>query len=119
MEGLILILVSVIAGGIVVAGILMWLPGAIVALRMRIFTRVNGDEGIAIPGALFDASHFMQLYSHPAARGRSRGAGLSDLFWYWLSPGPYIHQEHLEDGVGYEEVARATSSYPTPSSRCS
>jgi hypothetical protein len=87
---------------------LSWLPRAIVALRTRIFTRINGDEGITIPGPLVAASHFMRLYSHPAAHGRSRGAALSDLFWYWLAPGPEMHQEHLEDGERYEEVARAT-----------
>jgi hypothetical protein len=100
--------VAVVAGIVVLASLPSWLPRAIIALRMRIFTRINGDEGIAIPGALVDASHFMQLYSHPAAHGRSRGAALSDLFWYWLSPGPHMHQEHLEDGEQYEEVARAT-----------
>ena len=85
-----------------------WLPAAIVALRMRVFTRINGEEGIPIPGELVDATHFKQVYSHPAANGRSRGAALSDLFWYWLSPGPEMHQEHLEPGKRYEEVARTT-----------
>jgi hypothetical protein len=75
---------------------------------MRIFTRVNGEEGVGIPGELVDASLFKQVYSHPAADGRSRGAALSDLFWYWLSPGPEMHQEHLEPGEKYEEVARTT-----------
>ena len=42
--------------------------------------------------------------------GRSRGAVLSDLFWYWLSPGAEIHQEHLEPGPTYEVVARTTRS---------
>src|SRR5204863_9409310 len=40
--------------------------------------------------------------------GRSRGAGLSDLFWYWLAPGPQMHQEHLEPGERYRMVARTT-----------
>jgi hypothetical protein len=75
---------------------------------MRIFTLVNGDESVAIPGRTVDASHFKDVYSHPAANGRSRGAALSDLFWYWLSPGPELHQEHLEPGPRYDEVARAT-----------
>src|ERR1700674_3994925 len=91
-----------------VASLPYWLPAAIVALRMRIFTRINGEEGIPIPGTLVDAAHFKQVYSHPAANGRSRGAALSDLFWYWLSPGPEMHQEHLEPGEKYEEVARTT-----------
>ncbi|MEO3870158.1 hypothetical protein ABGB18_15200 [Nonomuraea sp. B12E4] len=33
---------------------------------------------------------------------------LSDLFWYWLSRGPEMHQEHLEAGERYESVARVT-----------
>ena len=85
-----------------------WLPTKIQALRARIFTRINGEEGIAIPGELVDATHFKQVYSHPAADGRSRGAVLSDLFWYWLSPGPEMHQEHLENGSLYQEVERTT-----------
>jgi hypothetical protein len=85
-----------------------WLPRAIVALRARIFIRINGDEGIAIPGPLIDIAAFTRVYAHPAADGRSRGAVLSDLFWYWLSPGAELHQEHLEPGQRYEEVARTT-----------
>ncbi|MFC6084870.1 cytochrome P450 [Sphaerisporangium aureirubrum] len=84
-----------------------WLPPAVIALRMRLFARINGTEGIAIPGDL-DVSRFLEVYSHPAADGRSRGAALSDLFWYWLSPGAEIHQEHLEPGPLYDEVARCT-----------
>jgi cytochrome P450 len=30
---------------------------------------------------------------------------------YWLSPGPEIHQEHLEPGERYEEVARVTRQF--------
>jgi cytochrome P450 len=33
---------------------------------------------------------------------------LSDLFWYWLAPGPQVHQEHLEPGPRYDDVARTT-----------
>jgi hypothetical protein len=84
------------------------LPKAIVALRMRVFTAINGDAGIAIPGPDFDVSAFRQIYAHPAANGRSRGASLSDLFWYWLAPGPEVHQEHLEPGERYDEVAATT-----------
>ncbi|WP_372506042.1 hypothetical protein [Actinomadura madurae] len=73
-----------------------WLPGRIVALRGWVFARVNGDEGIAVPGDMIGVEHFRDVYSHPAAGGRSRGAALSDLFWYWLSPGAHVHQEHLE-----------------------
>ncbi|HEU4422911.1 MAG TPA: cytochrome P450 [Pilimelia sp.] len=85
-----------------------WLPRSVVALRMWLFARINGAEGIAIPGDLVDASRFLEVYSHPAACGRSRGAALSDLFWYWLSPGPEVHQEHLEPGPRYDSVARCT-----------
>ena len=88
------------------------LPQAVVALRMRVFTWVNGDEGIPIPGPLVDADHFVEVYSHPAANGRSRGAALSDLFWYWLAPGPHVHQEHLEAGERYDEVAPPDGSSP-------
>ena len=81
-------IVDWIAGGLFVASLPYWIPAVVIALRMRIFTRVNGEEGVAIPGELVDASLFKQVYSHPEADGRSRGAALSDLFWYWLSPGP-------------------------------
>jgi hypothetical protein len=103
-----LTLAIALAGSLLVLSLPYWLPATVLSLRMRIFTRINGEEGMAIPGKLVDSSRFKQLYSHPAANGRSRGAGLSDLFWYWLSPGPEIHQEHIEPGEMYEEVARAT-----------
>jgi len=100
--------ILIAASLLVIAGLPYWLPAAIVALRMRIFTRINGEEGIPIPGKMVDAARLKQVYSHPAANGRSRGAALSDLFWYWLSPGPEMHQEHLEAGEKYQEVARTT-----------
>jgi hypothetical protein len=81
---------------------------AVVRLREWIFQRVNGTEGIPVPGPLVGAEHFERVYSDPAADGRSRGAGLSDLFWYWLAPGPQMHQEHLEPGDRYQTVARTT-----------
>lgn len=87
------------------------LPRAVVALRMRIFAAVNGDEGIPVPGPLVGAEKFRAVYSHPAANGRSRGAALSDLFWYWLAPGPQVHQEHLESGARYDAVARTTRRF--------
>ena len=99
---------SFCAGLLVVVSLPYWLPTTIQALRARIFTRINGEEGIAIPGKIVDAAHFKQVYSHPAANGRSRGATLSDLFWYWLSPGPEMHQEHIENGLLYQEVERTT-----------
>ncbi len=105
-----LVLGIVIAGAAFAVSLPSWLPRAVVAVRARIFICINGEEGIAIPGKLVGASRFKQVYSHAAAGGRSRGAALSDLFWYWLSPGPEIHQEHLEAGARYEEVAQATRS---------
>lgn len=88
-----------------------WLPPAIIRLRGWVFTRINGEEGIAVPGPLVPASQFRALYAHPAASGRSKGATLSDLFWYWLSPGADIHQEHLEAGPRYEDVAQVTRRF--------
>ncbi|MFH8592681.1 cytochrome P450 [Streptomyces rimosus] len=85
-----------------------WLPRSVVAARVALFARINGDEGIVFPSADVPADRFEEIYSHPAANGRSRGAALSDLFWYWLAPGPEVHQEHLEDGPRYDEVARTT-----------
>ncbi len=93
---------------LVVASLPRWLPTAVIALRERIFASINGDEGIPVPGPLVDVSRFREVYAHPAANGRSRGAALSDLFWYWLAPGPHVHQEHLEPGPRYDEVARTT-----------
>ena len=103
-----LILAVAILVAALFASLPLWLPAAVLALRIRIFTWINGVEGVAIPGKRVDAAQFKRLYSHPAANGRSRGAALSDLFWYWLSPGAELHQEHLEPGENYEEVARTT-----------
>nr|MDT0661975.1 cytochrome P450 [Micromonospora sp. DSM 115978] len=85
-----------------------WLPAAVVRLREWVFARVNGVEGIPVPGPAVGMEHFERVYSDPAADGRSRGAGLSDLFWYWLAPGPHMHQEHLEPGERYRIVAATT-----------
>ncbi|WP_202124974.1 cytochrome P450 [Actinomadura physcomitrii] len=103
-----LIAAVTVAVAAVLASLPSWLPRAVVALRVAIFARVNGEEGVPIPGDLVGADRFREVYSHPAADGRSAGAPLSDLFWYWLAPGPHVHQEHLEPGDRYEEVARAT-----------
>ncbi len=107
----------IVAALAVLASLPFWLPRVVVALRMRVFARVNGSEGIAIPGELVDTTRFLELYSNPAANGRSRGAALSDLFWYWLSPGPEVHQEHLEPGPRYDEVAHCTRRILTMPSR--
>ena len=96
------------AAVVVLASLPYWLPRLVVAVRMWLFARINGAEGIAVPGDLVDVSQFLEVYAHPAAGGRSRGAALSDLFWYWLSPGAEVHQEHLERGPRYDEVARCT-----------
>ena len=93
------------------------LPARVVALRGRVFAAVNGDDAITFPNERIGADRFEEVYAHPAARGRSRGAGLSDLFWYWLSPGPEVHQEHLEDGPRYEDVARTTLRFLSGSSK--
>jgi hypothetical protein len=85
-----------------------WLPDRVVALRGRIFAAVNGDRALTLPNERYGPEVFEKVYAHPAAGGRSRGAGLSDLFWYWLGPGPEVHQEHLEAGPRYEEVAATT-----------
>ena len=99
----------IVLAALVAAGTLpRWLPPAVIRLREWIFTRVNGTEGIPVPGPLVGAEDFERLYSDPAADGRSTGAGLSDLFWYWLAPGPQMHQEHLEPGERYRTVARTT-----------
>jgi hypothetical protein len=103
-------------GVLVLAGIVLlaagslprWLPTTVIRLREWLFAKVNGGEGIPVPGPLVGAEHFERVYAHPAADGRSRGAGLSDLFWYWLAPGPQMHQEHLEPGERYRIVARTT-----------
>ncbi|MFB9203131.1 cytochrome P450 [Nonomuraea spiralis] len=94
-----------------------WLPRAVTALRVWLFARINGTEGVPVPGDLVDVSRFLEVYGHPAARGRSRGAALSDLFWYWLSPGADVHQEHLEPGPRHAEVAACTRRVLTLPSR--
>ncbi|MEU8059949.1 cytochrome P450 [Microbispora bryophytorum] len=97
-----------VAAAVVVISLPRWLPGRVVVLRGWVFTRINGEESIAVPGDLVGVDRFREVYSHPAASGRSKGAVLSDLFWYWLSPGPEMHQEHLEAGERYDAVALAT-----------
>ncbi|GAA2678002.1 MULTISPECIES: cytochrome P450 [Actinosynnema] len=85
-----------------------WLPQRVVALRGKVFEKVNGDRVLTLPDERHGPEVFERVYADPAADGRSRGAGLSDLFWYWLAPGPEVHQEHLEPGPRYEDVARFT-----------
>lgn len=87
------------------------LSRAVVGLRTRIFAAVNGPEGVPVPGPQVSVDQFRAVYEHPAANGRSAGAGLSDLFWYWLAPGPQVHQEHLEAGPRYDSAARTTRRF--------
>ena len=96
------------AGALTVLTAPRWLPARVVALRARVFAKVNGDNAITFPNELAGPDRFREIYGHPAANGRSKGAALSDLFWYWLSPGPEVHQEHLEAGPRYDDVARTT-----------
>ncbi len=84
-----------------------WLPERVVAFRGAIFTLVNGQEGTPVLQRQ-GAADFLRVYGDAAANGRSHGAGLSDLFWYWLAPGPEVHQEHLEPGPRYDQAARTT-----------
>ncbi|GGK80362.1 cytochrome P450 [Mangrovihabitans endophyticus] len=100
--------IGVAAGLLAAISVPRWLPPRVIRLREWIFTKVNGEEGVAVPGPMVGAEHFERVYGDPAADGRSRGAGLSDLFWYWLAPGPHMHQEHLEPGPAYQTVARTT-----------
>ncbi|MFC0597552.1 cytochrome P450 [Streptomyces palmae] len=85
-----------------------WLPRSVVALRGTVFARVNGQDTLTFPSPSFGPERFTEVYGHPGAVGRSKGAALSDLFWYWLAPGPQVHQEHLEPGARYAEVAATT-----------
>lgn len=105
---MVLAIVLVVLVVALLASLPYWLPARIVALRGWIFAKVNGDEGISVPGPRIGMDDFLRVYADPAANGRSRGAVLSDLFWYWLAPGPHVHQEHLEPGPRYHEVARTT-----------
>ena len=85
-----------------------WLPPLVVRLRMSLFARINGGETLTLPDGALGPEAFRRIYAHPATSGRSRGARLSDLFWYWLAPGPEMHQEHLENGPRYEKIAGLT-----------
>ena len=87
-----------------------WLPRVLIKLRTLIFVWANGKRGVHMPSTKFTADDYKQAYAHPAASGRSEGAPLSDLFWYWLSPGAEIHQEHLENGPRYKALSSFTFS---------
>jgi hypothetical protein len=83
-----------------------WLPPLVVRLRTWIFTRINGDAALLLPNETLGAQAFRELYANSSLGGRSAGAALSDLFWYWLAPGPEMHQEHLENGPRYDAIAQ-------------
>ncbi len=87
-----------------------WLPNLVIQLRMSIFTKVNGEEGIQVPGKEIKASEFKKIYANKSLKGRSKGANLSNLFWYWLAPGPEMHQEHIEEWDNYKEIAAVTKN---------
>ena len=64
-----------------------------------------------LPNDTVGIEQYKALYAHPHARLRSKQntVGLSDLFWYFLCPGPDIHQEHVESGTAlYNAVAETT-----------
>jgi hypothetical protein len=69
---------------------------------------VDSGEGLQVPNAEINEHGFRALYRSRASRGRSEGAGLSDLFWYFLSPGPEIHPEQVEDGPKYDQINLVT-----------
>lgn len=100
--------VLIAAGVAVAASLPNWLPRLVVTARGRVFAAVNGDEGIAVPGPRVDASRLRELYEHPAAKGRGPGSRLSDLLWYWMSPGAHVHQEQMESGPLHSELTRCT-----------
>jgi hypothetical protein len=62
-----------------------WLPPFLIAVRFRLLTDINGDEGIQLPNKDFGVTDdvFKWLYNHKSAQGRSQQAnyGLSDFFW--------------------------------------
>ncbi len=86
------------------------LPRLFIGLRFFIFTHINREKGIQIPNKTWGPEYFKTLYAHPHVRGKSEGAELSDLFWYFLSPGAHMHQEHLEEGDDYEKLAAYSKS---------
>lgn len=108
-----LMILVVLISTVALASLPYWLPPLVVGLRMELFTRINGQEALQLPNQELGPAAFRELYSHHAAGGRSRGARLSDLFWYWLAPGPEMHQEHIENGPRYDKIARLTRSILT------
>lgn len=87
-----------------------WIPPLVIRARKSLFTAVNGHDGISIPGPKVSATQLQKIYSHPAACGRAQGSKLSDLIWYWVSPGAHTHQEQVENGALYDEISQSTRS---------
>ena len=85
-----------------------WLPHRVATLRNRLFTSVNGVEGLMLPNQAIGPEEALRIYKHPNASGRAKGADLSDLFWYWMSPGAHLHQENMEAGPRYDLAKRTT-----------
>lgn len=92
---------SVLCGLALCACLPFVLPPLLIRLRMMLFVKINGDAGIEVPNNDITPAQFKELYNSPLANLRSKQAtvGLSDLFWYFLCPGPDIHQEHVESGT--------------------
>lgn len=86
----------------------VWLPGRVTALRNWLFSRIDGAACVTLPNAKIDADEAMAIYRHAHAGGKAAGSYLSDLFWYWLTPGPHLHQENMEPGVRYDLSKRTT-----------
>ncbi|MEV0322458.1 cytochrome P450 [Streptomyces sp. NPDC050658] len=87
-----------------------WVPPLVIRARKSLFTAVNGHDGVSIPGPKVSAAQLQKVYAHPAACGRAQGSKLSDLIWYWVSPGAHTHQEQVENGSLYDEISQSTRS---------
>ena len=67
-----------------------------VRLREWIFQRVNGAEGIPVPGPLVGAEHFERVYSDPAADGRAArfpNARVETI----ENAGHWVHHDQLDE----------------------
>lgn len=82
----------------------LWIPRLFIALRFRIFAKVNGKNTLLLPNQGFSNTDFLTLYRNQAATGKSKGAALSDLFWFWMAPFAKIHLENMEISPRYHEL---------------
>eukprot|EP00998_Keelungia_sp_KM082_P012026 NODE_833_length_1615_cov_68.784946_g823_i0.p1 GENE.NODE_833_length_1615_cov_68.784946_g823_i0~~NODE_833_length_1615_cov_68.784946_g823_i0.p1 ORF type:complete len:497 (+),score=91.74 NODE_833_length_1615_cov_68.784946_g823_i0:56-1546(+) len=85
----------------------LWLPPMVVRIRMWLFTSLNDGQGVQFPNEQVNGRLFKQLYSSKNCDLRSN-CGLSDFFFYHLSPGPELHQEQVEPGPQYDMFSLAT-----------